>query len=287
MKRVFRKSDLVCFLLIFGCSHISVSQTTDTIVGRCPDYYYYGWYDECLRYESDSNNFALDGFIQPAYEGTANNNIVFLEQYSPGPISIKGVAVMVAIDPGQDPVARPYMPPVDSLKMPEYVYIFQGSSPIPGLPQLFFPQQMMLLDSVRWDTAAPKLMSLPRDVGSDTTTDTARWFYCYVYEAIFDSAVTVEDTFYISGTFRNNVLDYTYDTVYDEQGNIDHVRSIGHFRHHPTDYVVVRDLFSDDCEKCPVRERLIFGELTWSTEWLRVYNWNWFLSGPFLPIVDF
>ena len=287
MKRVYRKSELVCLLFVLGCSQWVVSQTTDTVVGRFPGYYYYGWYDECSRYESDSNDFALEGYTQSAYEGDVNNNIVFLEQYSPGPIAIKGVAVMVAMDPGRDPVAGHYMPPVDSLKMPEYVYLFQGGPAIPGLPQLYFPRQMTLLDSIRWDTAAPKLMPLPRDADADTTADTSRWLYCYVYEAIFDSAVTVEDTFYVSGTFRSNVLDYTYDTVYDEHGNIDHVVSEGRFRHFPTDYVVVRDLFSDDCEKCPVKERLIFGKLLWPPEWMRVYNWNWFLSGPFLPIVDF
>lgn len=278
-----KKILLTLTVLIFNFQ-FSFSQTADTIVGRCPGYYYYGWYDECYRYESDTNDFTLDGYSQPAYEGVVNNKVVFLEQYSPGPIAIKGVAVMVAINPGQDSVSGHCMPSTDSLKLPEYVFVYQGGPVIPGLPQLYYPRQMTLLDSARWDTAAPKVMALPLNAGADTTDDTARWLYCYVYEAMFDSAITVEDTFYISGTFRSNVLDYVYDTVYDELGNIDYVTRESYFRHFPTDYVVVRDLYMDYCEKCPVRERLFFGEPTWAVEWLEVYNWNWFMSGPFLPI---
>lgn len=279
------KKGLFLALLSLAGFQYSFCQRVDTIVGRCPGYYYYGWYDECPRYETDSNEFALEGYAQLAHESVVNNRVVLLEQYSPVPIGLKGVAVMVSMDPGQEPVAGRNMPPADSLRCPEYVYLFRGDSAVSGLPHPYAPRYMTLLDSVRWDTASPQVMVLPRSAAADSS-DTAQWLYCYVYEAMFDTVVTVEDTFYLSGTFRNNVLAYTYDTIYDEYGNIDRVRSESRFQHYPTDYVVVRDFFSDNCEKCPTVGRLFFSTQGGSVEWLMAYNWNWFMSGPFLPIVE-
>lgn len=263
------KKTLLVALLSLACSLSSFCQATDTIVGRCPDYYYNGWYDECPRYHTDTNNFALDGYSQPVSGDGANNRIVYMEQYSPGPITVRGVAVMVAMAPELDPVAGHYMPPADSLRLPELIYIYQGGPAIPGLSPYYFPRQMTLLDSVRWDTAAPKIMIVPKNAGAVASADTSQMLRCYVYEALFDTAVTVQDTFYFAGTFRSNTLNDS-----------------NHLSHFPTDYVVVRDMYTDPCDKCPVAGRLFFGLASWPTEYLEVFNWNWFLSGPFLPILD-
>lgn len=265
MKRLF----LLATVLICSFQY-SASQAIDTIFGRCPGYYYYGWYDECPRYEADSNDFALFGFSSQTalLERGECSQVLCEEQYAPRPLTIKGVAVMVAIDAGEDYVAGLYMPSSDSLKNAEFVYVYQGGAVLPGMPESFYPRRMTLLDSVRWDTAAPKRMMLPLSRRADSVGDTSRMLSCYVYEAWFPSEVMVTDTFYFSGTYRSNVFD-TND----------------HYLHYPTVYVMMRDFYEDRCEMCPVKERVFMSYQSWQEEWMRVYNWNWLVSGPFIPIV--
>ena len=278
MKRLF----FIAIISVLSC-HLSFSQSGDTIFGRNPNYHYYGWYDGCFRYQDEDNDFTLRHFYsRSALAGDAYANQVLVEeQYSPGTLEIKGVAVMVAIAPGEDSLLNLYMPSTDSLKMPEYVYLYQGGPTVPGLPDYYYPHQLTLLDSVRWDTAAPTVMALPSNAAGDSM------LYCHVYEAFFDSTIFVEDTFYILGTYRSNLFDYVEDTVYDEYDSTSYyLNRACHYRHFPTDYVVVWDHFSDQCNKCAVEDRLFFCYYPPQEEVMEVYNWLWFMAGPFLPIVN-
>ena len=198
-----------------------------------------------------------------------SNQVIVVEQKTSAPLAIRGVAVMVAINPGEDRLISLNMPSGDSLKLPEYVYLYQGEEEIPGLSDYYFPHRMEFLDSVRWDTAAPKVMALPTNAAGDSM------LYCHVYEAFFDSTIIVHDTFYLMGTYNSNVFN---SRIPDDE--------YPHYSHFPTDYVGVWDHFSNECEKCDVEDRLFFCYNPPQEEVMEVYNWFWFISGPFLPIKE-
>lgn len=208
------------------------------------------------------------------------------EQYSPGPLILKGVAVMTPIEMEQDVVHAQYMPSYDSLKMPEYIYVYQGGALTPGVSSFFYPRQMTVVDSVRWDTAAPKVMALPTTAQAATTGDTSRTLYCHVYEAYFETPVTVWDTFYLAGTYWSNRLHSYNDTIYD--GTEVYVfTSEDRFLHYPTEYLVVWDHFDDECNKCTPQERLFLPvSIPPREEYLEsLASWLWLVSGPFIPII--
>ena len=84
-----KKLALLVILLAFNL-HVLSAQTVDTLVGRSPDYYYYGWYDQCHRYGEDTNGFVLSHFSQhldPSFPVM----YIMEEQYVPEPTTIKGV----------------------------------------------------------------------------------------------------------------------------------------------------------------------------------------------------
>lgn len=273
---------VVMLLFLFSSFSSLRGQSTDTVFGRSPNYYYYSWYDECPNYENDTNDFVSRHFLSIAN----NENHVFVgEQYAPGLMTIKGVAVMVAIELEHGATLDQYMPPADSLKTPEYVYVYQGMGPTPGVSSFYYPRQMMLLDSVRWDTAAPRVMALPTSARAAAMCDTSRTLYCHVYEAFFDTPVTVTDTFYFAGTYRSNVLHCHDDTVYDGS-NIYVTPTCDRFSHYPTEYVVVMDQFSYECNKCRPEGRLFWGYLPMQEEVMESYCWLWLVSGPFIPITE-
>ena len=268
----------ILYFALIICTSVAYGQTTDTIFGRNPDYHYWGWYDECQQYEKDSNKFILRHCCSSATDQDGvNDQMLVVDHYMPGQQTIYGVAVMVSLNPGQDWMASHYLPSVDSLKLPEYVYIYQGGPALPDLPLFYYPRQMTLVDSVRWDTASPRLMALPLNANADTLV------YCHVFEAYFDTPVVVADTFYFVGTFRSNDIATIRDTVVVD--GVPHTVTDYRFRHFPTDYVVVRDAFTDQCEKCSVVERVFYSPLEIREEWLEAYNWWFMCSGPFLPIV--
>lgn len=279
-----KKLALLVILLAFNF-HVLSAQTIDTLVGRSPDYYYYGWYDQCHRYGEDTNGFVLRHFSQhldPSFPVM----YIMEEQYVPEPTTIKGVAVMVSIDPGSFIDVAQSMPSTDSLRLPEYIYVFQGGNELPGLPLYYYPRQLTLVDSAQWNgEIQPKVMALPLSRQAADLADTSRTNYCYIYEVLFDTPITVHDTFYIAGTYWNNYLDCYQDTVYEGDEMYVFTRC-ERYRHFPTVYTFIRDYYEDPCDKCPIEDRLFFFPDPPNEELMEVYNWNNMISGPFLPILD-
>lgn len=271
----------VFLLTVFASFSPLLGQTTDTVFGRNPNYYYYSWYDECFRYQDDTNDFDFRTFMMSM---DAESRMMVSEQYVPGALTLKGVAVMTPIEMEQDVVHTQFMPFCDSLKMPEYVYVYQGGGLTPGVSSFWYPRQLTLLDSVRWDTAAPKVMALPTTAEAAATDDTSQMLYCYVYEAYFETPVTVWDTFYLGGTYKSNATQSYYDTLYNERGAFEIMRD--RFLHYPTEYVCVRDYYTDECNKCLPQERLFFPFIPLREDLMECYgSWPWSVSGPFIPIV--
>ena len=188
----------------------------DTIPGRYKDFYYPEWYDECPGFCTDSAKFTP--FCSMVGYGT-----IIRENYTPRPLTVKGVAVMVARDELDGPRT-----PLDTTRLPEYVFLYQRDHSQ--------PDSLLFVDSARWDTVVPKVMRLPTICDSATQVDTVRFpivRYCYVHECRFDKPHIVDSTFYIGGTNNSNglVFDDT-DSVMDYRPA--HLR-ITYYAIHPND----------------------------------------------------
>ena len=174
------------FMLIAGSASAQWYDNLDTIPGRYKKYYYPEWYDECPRFCTDSARFI------PYYMQFSSATFI-RENYTPRPLSIKGIVVLAAIDHLTGAL------PIDTVRRPEYAYLFQWKDE--------GPDSLILIDSARWDSVTPKLMRLPTICDSATQRDTTNYptvKYCYAYECYFKSPHIVDSTFYIGSTNHSN-----------------------------------------------------------------------------------
>ena len=243
-------------------------QPTDTIVGRANHYFYLPyWYDECEFYQRDTIGFRPTTLFQhEMYPTTSFDYLLAEEHYAEQEIAVRGVAVMVPRNPLGN-AANPW-------RGEEKLFLMQGGALHPTLPEYFYPRLMQEVDSVRWDTAAPKLMRLPVNTFA-TPADSTEYIECYIYEAMFEHPHKVQDTFYIIGTFRSNFIDSmdaNYSWVY---------------HYIPTAYLAVWAQ-AHDCEHCPNGSRIFVGSAervqNHFNEWI-FDNLDQSTNGPFLPII--
>ncbi len=262
--------------MIMALPILHATAQTDTITGRCDRYFYNEWYDECYLYGKMCNNdwpYIVVKRGLPLHHDTQNERVLLSEQRIANRMAIKGVAVMTAeIDSNSDLG----IPVSDTLthKMPEYIKIYQGNGEMQvPVATTSLPHLTTLLDSVRWDTVAPKVMRLPRCSHSDPA-DSSSWMTCLVCEVYFDQPVVVDSLYYIGGTVRNN-----FHMLQQPYGQI------------PTLYAYVYEISPGDiCELCMQDNRLYCGTEPFDEmPWYLWYNFSASSAnfGPFLPIVDF
>ena len=177
------KKNLI-FTILCTVVLISAAQTYDTIYNRASNGYYHRWYDTC-------DNSHLPAFINFNLNYYDSASITVISSYTPQPMLVTGGIVMVS---------RTWAPYSNDrwffeTGKPEYVMLYQYNSRL---------QTMVLLDSVRWDTAAPKILYLPNCVDTwEEPHDTGAT--CFAYEARFKHPVMVDSTFYMGVTQNNNV----------------------------------------------------------------------------------
>lgn len=243
----------------------------DTLMGRNPRYHYSEWYDSCATYYSDTADFTFRGDRHMSWEET-NPNVVASEHRAEGPLMVVGLAAFVSMD-----TALPFPSKSDN-RAAEYMMIYQAGgvrATTPWALQRYYPRELTLLDSVRWDTATPYIFKMPRrdDLRfSNADTDFA---YCYVYEAYFATPVTVDSMFYIAGTHRSNCIGVVFENGY-----------VDRWLNWPTSYGSVEVQGVSYCDLCPQRLRIFggFGLEPTADEWvLRNFQRNRFTA--FLPIV--
>ena len=193
------------FLLMFVALSAMMgvkAQSFDTVFGRQPEYYYTYWYDTSLWYtHPDSAGIQSPVAIRFQHWGSynSNNSDLIAQMNTSYPIRVKGVALMVSnqlTDP--DHPASPdteYGRVLDSVKMPEYVYLLQEHEETADGNAYY----LSVIDSARWDTLQPKIYSL------EATAD-GRYapHCCYVYEVMFDTEHLVDGCFAIAGTYNSN-----------------------------------------------------------------------------------
>ncbi len=185
------KKFLLIMLAAMGTLPLS-AQTPDTIDSRYDSCYYTRWYDTCRSY--------LNG-QQAKLRGFEFVDLAAIPHYTDSPIQVKGgVAMVVRPVDFERILFKPYST-LGYPRLPEYIILYQYDEGT---------DSMIVLDSVRWDTLAPKIMKIPLSINMDT------FAYCYAYEAYFDKPVTVDSTFYIAITYNSNdfvsgeILIYTH-----------------------------------------------------------------------------
>lgn len=216
MKKIF--ITLLMLVMLSGATQAQqpVRISTDTLPCgvRQPNYYYSSWYDtlDWYLYGSALDSFQVvfndtfllpfdpDGFEWDSYGGPCGHTFVF-QQYTPGPLRIRGLWAMVSQYKGGDP-KRPtfldYVPLKDSARMPEYMYLYTPRDTSQHFQN--YGSGELLLDriaTVRWDTAHPKMMCFQKTL--DPAFADAR-SYCHVYEAMFDTVQVLEGEFWIGGS---------------------------------------------------------------------------------------
>ena len=204
-----------------------VGQVPDTVYQRAENYFYMEWYDETDEFNQYDSIYTHMICLNEAgnyyaYSDDPTRSYVGKNYYTDRPIRVKGLACMIFKDSASrctSPLGEIY----DSLeRLPEYMYLLERDSAPVVLYPIMDTARMKLLDSVRWDTATPKVFKLKRFV--DTSYG---YMYCWLYEAMFDEPVTVDGHFFIAGTFKNNACAFGPPWPH-------------HFQRVPTIYVGVR-----------------------------------------------
>lgn len=191
---------LAMFLLPgVACAALSSpSDCDDTIpvVPRCDKYYYTKWLDDCSSYYPNCVVDSCFGLLFQFHNYTCDQSMAKWEHTHGGRMRVDGLVAMV----------NHYNPPtVDTdtvvRKLPEYMYLYQ----LTGRHHTFLTDiedglDLVLLDSVRWDTATARVMKFSRGWNGEHTQ------YCYLYEAYFENPVYVDSDFYIFGSTNSNCV---------------------------------------------------------------------------------
>lgn len=206
------------------------AQTGNSIWGRCGDYYYPFWYDECNWYsENPGYTLGPTRFYAVFSHETDTGTLVAGRIETEHPMSIRGVAVMLSLDYSGYSV-------VSNTRAEEWLYIYTiDTSGLPGAR----------IDSARWDTASQRIMFLPQDLQRELAHDTTGAMRALVFEVFFDHAVTVDTTFFIAGTCNSN--EKARDGYYPYL-----------FKHTPTIYASVYNCFGDPCDDCIDKGKVMY-----------------------------
>ncbi len=217
------KRNLLLAMMIVAAGCLS-AQNGDTIWGRCADYLYPEWYDECYYYTNDGGFVA--GLV-PVYfytdeHGNPNGSLMAEMQSVPAPVSIEGVALMVS-------TRRQMYPSLTTERAVEYAILM-------GVDSNGQPRDTLAMG--RWDTVAPRVMLLPQNIRAEHSGDTTNSLRDFlVYEARFPQPVLVDTQFFIAATFNSNER-----TPRDSNG-------VRRYKYKTTSYITVM-AYQNPCDSC-------------------------------------
>ena len=199
--------------------------STDTMLCgvRQPNYFYGHWYDTADWYLfPDTHRVGANDFSLVRCEDPMGHFADVIQQYAPYPIRITGLWAMLSqylTGMPQNP-SEYWAPVADTTRLPEYLYLYvRDSNPRP-CGELGCSYFLTRIATARWDTAQPKMMCF-------RTTADGRYpnAYCHVYEAYFDTVLTIQGEFWIGASTYNN-----------SYNNIHQNGPIG-YQHRPSNYV--------------------------------------------------
>ena len=185
----------ICFFLIQSVFVTLVwGQTYDTVYNRSSELYYSDWYDTCAYFfEPPCHDLIRNAYCLYTRTIECNDLYTFLvvPDYTSRPLKVRGLAVMHTRDYNMDCMSSNSVLCHDTSRLPEYLFLYQKVG-----------NDLDKLTEVRWDTATPQMLKLPRN--HDTAT--YGFEYCYLYRVYFDTFITVDSVFYIGGSFFNNLI---------------------------------------------------------------------------------
>ena len=231
------------FTLIILSGMIAMAQN-DTMYDRYDRYHYTKWYDECPQFYDSCTRYRIS-----AIGDIATTEVK--EEYTPVPMKVKGLVAFVdKLGPNEHSVF--------DYRLPEYLFLYQKIG-----------DTLHLIDSLRWDTAAPKIMYWTRN----PYTQEKDW--CFAYEAYFDKPYTVDSVFAIGGSTYSNAS-YWWEEMGDYWDLI--------YKH--TRYMGMQE---DTCWASITHNCKPYGNLRYyeQGQW---YNWSpghFFRYGVYLAITDF
>ena len=229
---------------------VQTAAAQDTIYGRSPNYYYMDWYDECPEYYQPYTDTYSKRVCLFAMGNHDHRSYIGRYQRTQRPLLIKGLSSMLSID-YMSFCLEHYQFVMGENRLPEYMYLYQHDTVIDSL---------ILLDSIRWDTAAPKIMKLPKN--NDTS---AGFLYCEAYEVMFKSPYLISGSFFIAGSGYSNQRRNTFPPAWDNR---------------ITMYVGI-GMPNNPCGISP-KEPNVCNWFDGYTSWSRVANYGY---GPFHAIV--
>lgn len=201
MKTIYKTIVVLAMFFVPGMACASLSSPSDCgdtipVVPRCEKYYYTKWIDECSNYYPNCVVDSCLCLLFQFHNYTCDQSMAKWEHTHGGRMKVDGLVAIV----------NHYNPPTvdtDSVihKLPEYMYLYQ----LTGRHNTFLTDiedgvDLVLLDSVRWDTATARVMKFSRGWNGEHTQ------YCYLYEAYFENPVYVDSDFYIYGSTNCNYL---------------------------------------------------------------------------------
>lgn len=170
------------------------AQTYDTVYNRSSELYYSDWYDTCAYFfEPPCHDLVRNAYCLYTRTIECDNlyNFLVVPDYTSRPLKVRGLAVMHTRDYNMLCMSSNSVLCHDTSRLPEYLFLYQKVG-----------NDLDKLTEVRWDTATPQLLKLPRNYD----TATYGFEYCYLYRVYFDTFITVDSVFYIGGTFYNNEI---------------------------------------------------------------------------------
>ncbi|MBQ9864949.1 MAG: T9SS type A sorting domain-containing protein [Bacteroidales bacterium] len=196
--------------------------STDTLPcgQRQPHFYYSSWYDTAYWYWHPEERMVRRGTVGLGGSlPTSSQDFQVRKGYVRDSIRIRGLWALVSQNANGNP-NNPYTPSIsyqNTPRVPEYLYLYVYNPKVPINPN-DTSRFLLRVATVRWDTASPKMMCFQMIAG-----DTFPHVYCHVYEALFDTVVTLQGDYWIGGTHYNNQRNYlTFDhspTAYVTVGN--------------------------------------------------------------------
>lgn len=190
MKHLIMTITAVCLFVV-----AAAQDTVSGPDGKVKGWYMSYWYDSCFEYHDTSlSNFLINTNRLKLFGGQylSPNLIMAKGERVKYPAAVKGVSVWVS---DWRAYIRQYHDRVmDTVRVPEYIYIYQQGTTGES------KDSMIVLDSVRWDTAKYQILKVPLNA------DTERFGFAYsqLYTAYFNHSVKVDSLFFIGGTCNNN-----------------------------------------------------------------------------------
>ncbi len=197
-----KKSILIFVIAILACTGMR-AQDIDTLPcgQRVKDYYYPHWIDTMEYYLHPEKYHTSEYDHRLKVRGFGDMlNVEVYQNYTDRPIKVRGLWAMVAQDREHGLFDRGGSL-LDSTKLPEYLYLYVRN-PAVQMDTVTWDTNRWLLPvaHARWDTNQPKMLCIKKFADGRYGNE-----YCYVYEAYFDSAITIQGEYWIGGTQNSNL----------------------------------------------------------------------------------